>query len=145
MKLLIFLVIMLAPLGASSQTEVHFKILPPGELVEVSGQKMRGYLLDEWLKLAEGDAELVKLRADVNDLNDLSELLQKTIADKDIVITSLEKDKSIFATRIDRCDTNLETCEDDLMGAVCPWWPYILAAGGSVLGVVGGALWISSR
>lgn len=138
--------LLLVPSVAFAQTEVRFQLLPPGQLVQVKGEKMRGYLLEEWLQIAEADAELVKLRADVVDLEAMVKKLEGVVEKKDVEIATLERDKDILTKRGLRCDEDLKKCETDLIDAAGgPWWPYIVAAGGAVLGIVGTTLYLSSR
>jgi len=137
-----FTFILLYCAEAQAQVVVEFKLLPPGELGVVSGEKHRIYTFDEWLVLAEFDAELVKLRADVKDHEAIVKKLEAVVTEKGKQISSLEKDKDILSKRSLRLDGELEECEKkviDLAGG--PIWPYIVGAAGAVVGIVGITMW----
>lgn len=137
-----FAFILLYCAEAQAQVIVEFKLLPPGELGIVNGEKHRVYTFDEWLVLAEFDAELVMLRADVKDHEAIVKKLEKVTAEKDKQIISLEKDKDILSKRSLRLDGDLEECEKkvvDLAGG--PIWPYIVGVVGAVVGIVGVTMW----
>ena len=125
-----------------AQTQVEFKLLPPGNLGVVEGVKLRVYTLDEWLTLAAFDGELVKLRADVTDYKSITDKLKAVIVEKDKQFSTLEEDKGILLRRGLRLDGELEECEKkviDLAGG--PIWPYIVGAVGAVVGIVGVTMW----
>jgi hypothetical protein len=132
---------------AMAQTVVTFQLLPPGHDGQVQGVgRARYYLLDEYLKLAKLDAEFVKMQADFQDLTMIVEGLKKALAAKDIIIQTIEDDKRLLAARGLRLEGDWQTCEKELEdcagGSI---WPYILAAGGAVLGIVGTTLYLAKR
>ena len=126
-------------------TPVVFELLPPGSGGVINGARVRYYLLPEFLKLAEFDAELVKLRKDVQDLTTIEAWLRKDLIEKDAVITSLEADKMVLSDQAIRLETNWQKCEKDLANSsMTPIWPYVVGAVGSALGLVGVGLWVGS-
>jgi hypothetical protein len=139
---LVFAFILLYCADARAQVTVEFKLLPPGELGVVSGEKHRVYTFDEWLVLAEFDAELVKLRADAADYKAVVEKLEAIAKKKDEQIVTLDKDKDILSKRSLRLDEELDKCEEEKIElAGGPIWPYIVGAVGSVVGIVGITMW----
>jgi hypothetical protein len=132
---------------AMAQTVVSFQLLPPGHDGQVQGVgRARYYLLDEYLMLSKLDAEFVKMQADFQDLTMIVEGLKKALALKDTIIQSLESDKKILADRGIRLEGDWRTCEKALEDCASgPVWPYILAAGGAVLGIVGTTLYLAKR
>lgn len=138
----VLLSILLLCSNANAKVTVEFKLLPPGELGLVDGNKMRVYNLDEWLALAKFDAELVKLRADVGDYTGIVERLEKQLGEKDKQIASLDRDKGVLANRITRQDENLDKCEKEVIDlAGGPIFPYIVGGVGAVVGIVGIVMW----
>lgn len=132
---------------AIAQTVVSFQLMPPGHDGQVQGVgRARYYLLDEYLQLAGFDSELVKLRADVQDLDTIAAGLKKALSAKDSIIQSLEADKKILADRSLRLEGNLKTCEDSLVDCSdCSIWPYVVGAVGTVLGAVGAGVYLGTR
>jgi hypothetical protein len=128
--------------SAKGQTIVRFQVMSPGhEGVVPSVGKIRYYLLDEYLQLAAFDSELFKLRSDSENYKEIELELKKQLAAKDSVASTLKSDLEVFKARADRVDLNLKKCEVALAKASKPpVWPYALAAGGSLLGVVGATL-----
>jgi hypothetical protein len=127
---------------AKAQVRVEFKLLPPGELALVDGNKMRVYGLDEWLALAKFDAELMKLRADIVDYTGIVERLEKQLVEKDKQIASLERDKGVMVNRSERLDKELDKCEGEVIElAGGPIWPYIVGGTGAVVGIIGAVMW----
>lgn len=124
---------------ALGQTTVEFKLLPPGHDGQVKdvGQA-RYYLLDEYLELAVFDKELVKLRADLQDLGDINAKLELQLKEKDKEIASLDRDKNILARRGMRLEKKLYKCEEEVIElAGGPIWPYIVAIVGGAVGIAG--------
>lgn len=132
---------------AHAQTTVTFKLLPPGHDGQVQGVgRARYFLLDEYLKLAEFDAELVKLRLDVLSYQGIERALNDQLAAKEKVIEALESDKKILTERGLRLEENWKKCESDLLEASSPTiWPYIVGAVGAAAGLVGVGIWLGTR
>lgn len=141
------ILILLATTAAQAQTVVVFQIMPPGHDGQVQGVgRARYYLLDEYLKLAEFDAELVKLRLDLQELQGIEKALKDQLAAKGKIIEGLEHDKTIMASRGLRLEGNLKTCEESLVKCQSPdIWPYIVGAVGVAFGMVGMGIWLGSR
>jgi hypothetical protein len=146
MKWVSTILVLLMPLQLWAQTKVQFDVLPPGKAVEVAGEEMRGYTLEEWLELAEADAELRKLRGDVKDLQAIVERLEDVQDQQGVVIRAIAADAEIYLRRSERCDKALKGCEIRLVkDAGGAWWSYTAAAVGAVVGVLGAVAWASSR
>jgi hypothetical protein len=132
---------------AFGQTIVHFRVLSSGHEGYVqSVGKIRYYLLDEYLQLAAFDSELFTLRAEAENGKEIELELKKQLDVKEVIIKSLESDTNTFKERSDRLDLNLKTCEVALGKASSnnTVWPYFVAAGGSILGIVGTTLYMAS-
>lgn len=132
---------------AHAQTVVRFQLLPPGHDGQVQGVgKARYYLLEEYLQLAQFDAELVKLRADTVDLRAINDELKKALDAKGVIITTLQADKKILADRCLRLEDSWKKCEDELVKCQTPViWPYIVGAVGAAVGLVGIGIWVGTR
>jgi hypothetical protein len=135
--------ILLAASISVEKKEIRFELLPPGELVEVRGEKMRGYLLHEWLELAQADLELVRLRKDANDFQTIIDEQGELIESQAAIIKTLEDDKKILTRQKYRCDVSLKKCEEEVISSAAgPWWMYVVAIAGSVIGIVGATAWV---
>jgi hypothetical protein len=142
-----FVLMMTDPRPAQAQTVVAFQLMPPGHDGQVQGVgRARYYLLDEYLQLAQFDAELVKLRADVQDLTEVAAGLKRALDAKDTIIVALQADKKILADRCLRLEGSLNTCEKKLVecegGTI---WPYIVGAAGVVAGAVGLGFYLGTK
>ena len=127
--------------------KVELKIIPPGHTLTLnSGVKTRYYLLNEWLQLAEADAELFKLRADIQDLGDINNSLKIQMNSLERIIRTLESDKEILRERGLRLEKNWMGSEKARVRAEGgPIWPYFVAIGGVVVGVLGVGMWAGEK
>ena len=125
-----------------AQTVVTFSILPPGKDGQVQGVgRARYYLLEDYLRLAQFDSELFSARNQLELWGRVGAGLKQELEAKDAVIKTLEDDKKILGDRSLRLEDKWKTCEKELQDASSgPIWPYFLAAGGAVLGIVGAVL-----
>ena len=125
--------------AVAQPVKVEFKLLPPGTDGQIQGVgRVRYYLLGEYLALNNFDQELVKLRLDVQDLNDIVIRKDAQLGEKDKVASALQDDIEILRARGLRADEDLKECEKTVLElAGGPWWPYILAATGSAVGIAG--------
>ena len=132
---------------AKAQTIVEFKILPPGHDLQLkNGPRVRYYDLQEYLQLAQFDSELWVARSQVETYREIERVLQVKLAAQDGIIRALEADKRILGDRSLRLEESWQRCEKDLVAASSgSIWPYVVAAGGAVLGIVGTTLWLTSR
>jgi hypothetical protein len=134
--------------AAGQPTVVEFKILSPGHALTLnSGTKVRYYKLTEFLKLAEFDKELVKLRADVQDLGNLNNKLKiqlRVLETK--LIPTLEHDKELLYKRSDRLEERWHKAEKELVKASGgPIWPYVVGAVGIAVGAVCVGLYVECK
>lgn len=142
---LFFILAFVVPQSLQAQVIVQFKVLPAGHDGQVqSVGRARYYLLNEYLKLAEFDSELVKLRLDVQALTDIETGLKKELAAKDEVIRTLTDDKNILLDRTQRLSSSWQKCEKALADSTTVW-PYIVGAVGASMGLVGVGIWVGTR
>jgi len=140
--------LLLVSLLLCGQIEVEFKLLPPGGgFTTVSSTKVRYYEFEDYLKLAEFDKELVKLRADVQDIGDISQKLKIQL---DVLntrlIPTLENDKEILLKRGIRLEKKWQESEKARVEAEGgPIWPYIVGAAGVVVGAVAVGMYMECR
>ena len=128
----------------SAPVEVKFQVLPPGASGQISSiGQVRYYLLNDFLKLAEFDAELYKLRLDTADLKEKAQGLKKELLGKDVIIALMQSDKDILSARALRLEQGRNECLDKLQKCSSPSiWPYVVAiAGGSAMILAGGYFW----
>jgi len=145
--LIIIVVICICSNSVNAKTTIEFKLMSPGhELVLKDGTRVQYYLLEEYLQLAEFDAELLKLRADSQDLEGLSIKLKLQLEEKDKIILGLEDDKSILTKRGLRLQEGWDKCEEEVIelsgGTI---WPYVVGVAGVVVGAVGVGMWVGSH
>jgi len=130
-----------------AQPIIEFRILPPGHDLELKkGVRVRYYPLDEYLQLAQFDSELWTALRQVETYQEIERVLQTKLDAQDGIIRTLEDDKRILGDRSLRLEDSWQKCENSLAAAsIGTIWPYIVAAGGTVLGIVGTTLWLTSR
>jgi len=131
-----------------SLMRLEFKLLPPGQGLTLNdGIKVRYYRLPDYLKLAEFDKELVKLRADIQDMGDINQKLKiqmETLETK--LIPTLENDKDILRKRGIRLEDKWQQCEESLVKAEGgPIWPYIVGAAGVIVGAVAVGMYVECK
>jgi len=127
---------------------IEFKLLSPGHALTLNdGIKVRYYMLSEYLELNRFDQELVKLRADFQDLGDLNGKLKVQLDVLEFkLIPTLESDKEILRKRGVRLDEKWTKCEEDLVEAKSgPIWPYVVGIAGVVVGAVGLGMYIGEK
>lgn len=128
----------LSLLAQPVQVELHY--MPPGEKVYLSsaGRWGRGFDLEGYKTLLKMDNELHIAKKQLKLFGDLELHWDDLIGQKDTVILSLEDDVKKYKGRSERLDGKLKKCEEDLVETSGgPVWPYILAAGGAVAGLIG--------
>lgn len=127
---------------------IEFKLLPPGNGFTMNdGIKVRYYKLADYMKLAEFDKELVKLRADIQDMGDINQKLtiQLEVLETKLIPT-LESDKEILQKRGLRLEEKWQKCEDELVKAEGgPIWPYIVGAAGVIVGAVAVGMYVECK
>lgn len=127
---------------------VEFKLLPPGHILTLNdGIKVRYYKLSEFLQLVAFDKELVKLRADIQDMGDINNKLKIQMQVLETrLIPSLEHDKEILRKRGLRLENNWHKAEKELIDVSGgPIWPYIVGAAGVVVGAVAIGMYVECR
>jgi hypothetical protein len=127
---------------------IEFKLLPPGNGFTMNdGIKVRYYKLADYMKLAEFDKELVKLRADIQDMGDINQKLKvqlETLETK--LIPTLENDKEVLRKRGLRLEGKWQECEKARVEAEGgPIWPYIVGAAGVIVGAVAVGMYVECK
>ena len=143
-----FLLVLLTVLPVQAQaTVIEFNLMPPGHFGKVQDVgPARYYLLEEYIELAKFDAELVKLRQDIQGYRRIERQLTEQIAAKEKIIESLEADKLLLTNRGLRLEESWKKCEEDLLDASSPpIWPYVVGAVGTIVGAVGLGVYIGTR
>ena len=133
--------------SAKAQTIVEFKVLPPGHQVVLKDVgRVQYYLLEEYLKLAEGDANIVKLTADVAGYQKIIESYEQELKKKDDIALTLTSDKDILAKRGIRLEGQWLTCESKLINcaneSIVPW---VIAGVGTAAGLIGLGIYFGNR
>ena len=140
----LFALLLLVSASPDKPLEVKFQILPPGVSGQISSVGLvRYYLLGDFLKLAEFDAELYGLRFEAANRRGIIDELKKGLVAKDAIINSLQSDKDFLAARSTRLNKDLGDCRLALQKCSSPSiWPYVVAiVGGSALILAGGFFW----
>lgn len=140
MSTLLLLVLLASP----SQIEIHY-MDPGAPLKLVSGEEVRCYTFTEYKNLLQMDTNLWQAVKDVTDLKAAVDKQDKIIVAKDVIISTLKKDKDVLQGDLDRTTVLWKDAEKKVIAnAGGPIWPYFVAAGGAILGIVGATLAITS-
>ena len=126
-------------LAAPVVAEIHY--MPPGHKVWIQPPVNawgRGFDLEGYKLLLKLDSDLWEANKQLEDFDSIVGHYKDVIVEMDRIVAGLKEDRVIFGARAERLGTSLKTCEDDLVEAAGgPVWPYIVAAGGALFGVVG--------
>jgi hypothetical protein len=132
-------------LGAAPvEVEIHY--MPPGTaLILQTGEQVRYFKFEEYKLLLKLDGDLWELNQRLELYKDIDLKYTGILKAKDTVIQSLLDDKKIREDRLMRVEENWHAAEKRAIdNAGGPVWPYILAAGGAVVGIVGATLFAVS-
>jgi hypothetical protein len=126
---------------------VDFELLPVGHhLVLNDGLRVRYYKLSEFIELAKFDAELVKLRKDIQDLGDINNKFKIQMKELERIITIVEDDKVVLRGRADRLEEKWVAAEKlAVENAAGPVWPYVVGAVGVAVGIAGFSMYVAER
>ena len=92
------------------------------------------------------DGELYTARKQLKLVDGLELKWNQLLEEKDKIILTLEKDRDTYKARSERLQGKWDKCEGDLVDASSgPVWPYILAAVGAGLGILGAGLFIGGE
>lgn len=138
----LFLVMTL--LASPVTVELHY--MPPGtDLKLSSGEQVRYFNFEEYKLLLKLDMDHWELHRQLGVYRDLDLKYNSVVLQKDLVIKSLLDDKKILGDQLLRAEQNWHAAEKRYVEASGgPIWPYFLAAGGAVLGIVGLSLYLAS-
>lgn len=131
-------------LAEPARIELHY--MPAGTpLVLQTGEQVRYFVFDEYKLLLKMDNDLWEANSSLELYKDLDVRYTETFAQKDLIIQSLESDKDVLTGQLKRAEENWHDAEKRLVEASGgPVWPYILAAGGVVVGAVGVTLYLTT-
>jgi hypothetical protein len=128
---------LLAPI---STVELHY--IPSGTpLFLPTGERVQYFVFDEYKLLLTLDNDLWESNQKLQLLQELALKYTDVVAEKDKIIATLSSDKVDLSDKLKRAEDNWHRAELEKIDAASgPVWPYILAAGGVVVGVVGATL-----
>jgi hypothetical protein len=130
----------------ASTTTLEFRLLPPGHDGVVEGVgRARYFLLDEYLKLAEFDSELYTLRKNYDMALQVGKTMRSGLDAGVRESAACMKELDILSRRSGRLMQKWDECEKSLQECNGSAWPYIVAAVGSILTVVGATLIVVSN
>src|SRR5688572_20716754 len=125
--------------------EVEIHHIPPGMRLELPEfGKMACYTFEEYQDLLRLDGELETALSSLEIYKDLDSKYAEIFRRKDEIIQTMQVDREIMISRMKRMEDNWHAAEKLAVEAAGgPWWPYVLAAGGAVVGIVGVTLYVS--
>jgi hypothetical protein len=134
----------LALSAAPVEVDVHY--MPLGTALTLqTGEQVRYFGFEEYKRLLQLDGDLWAANKNLALYRDLDLRYQGVLNMKDSIIEAYKNDRVILDERLKRSDENWHSAEKKLIEASGgPIWPYIVAAGGVVVGVVGVTLWAST-
>jgi hypothetical protein len=141
--------LLLAVLLSQTTPAEQVKYMPLGTPLELTlegaPEVVRYFRLPEFKLLIDTDFRLQSAEKQLSIYLDIDTKYGKIIEEKDKTISRLENDKEILNQRAQRLDTQWREAEKlAIENAGGPWWPYILAGAGAVLGIVGVTLYLST-
>lgn len=124
--------------------ELHY--MPPGTALKLqSGEQVKYFNFEEYKLLLKLDMDHWELQKQFGLYKDLDLKYTGVLEQKDVVIKTLLDDKKILGDRLQRAEENWHAAEKRYVEASGgPVWPYFLAAGGAVLGIVGLSLYLAT-
>jgi hypothetical protein len=141
------LALMLTMMVADPVTiELHY--MPEGKKVYLPAPDNtwgKGFNFEEYKLLLKLDGDLWDANRTIEIYKDLDLKYQAVVGQKDVIVQTLQGDIRILDERLKRSDENWHAAEKKLVEASGgPIWPYVLAAGGAVVGIVGATLYLST-
>jgi len=141
-----FLVVVV--LAQASPAE-QVKYMPLGTALELTlegaPEVVRYFRLSEYKLLLQLDFRLQDAEVQLDIYADIDKKYGEIIEEKDKEITTLKEDKQILADRSVRMEEKWHAAEKlAIENAGGPIWPYIVAAAGAVVGIVGVTLYLST-
>jgi hypothetical protein len=132
--------------GAPVKVEIHY--MPPGEKIYLPSAKGwgKGFSLEEYKVLLQMDNDLYHARQQLKLMGDLKLKWHHLLEEKDKIITTVESDRDTYKERSERLKEKWGQCEEDLVDAAGgEWWPYVLAAVGAAVGLLGTGLFLGGQ
>jgi hypothetical protein len=124
------------------EVEVHY--IPLGEPVRLdSGEDVRCYSFSEYTRLLMLDGELWSISGELETYRDMDSRYVDLLNQKDVIIKTLQDDKTLLNAQLKRAEENWHAAEARTIAASGSTWPYYLAAGGAVVGIVGATLFLA--
>jgi hypothetical protein len=138
------LVLALAVSAAPVEVEIHY--MPPGTpLTLQGGEQVRYFTFPEYKLLLKLDGDLWSASERLRIFQDIDLKYTGILRQKDVVIQALLDDKKIREDQLKRAEENWHAAERRWVEASGgPIWPYVVAAGGAVVGIVGVTLYAST-
>jgi len=123
----------------------HIPLGKPLELqLELGKELVRYFTLEEFKVLMDVDFRLQAADRQIEVYSDIDVKYGDIVKKKDEIITGLERDKEVLGARSLRMEDNWHKAEKlAIENAGGPIWPYIVAAAGAVVGIVGVTLYLS--
>lgn len=137
------ILLLAALVAAPVEIEVHY--IPLGEPVKLTtGEDVRCYSFSEYTRLLMLDGELWSLTGELETYRDMDSRYVDLLNQKDVIIKTLQDDKTVLSAQLKRAEENWHAAEARTIAASGSTWPYIVAAGGAVVGIVGATLFLVS-
>lgn len=140
------LALVLALTMSATPVEVELHYIAPGmPLTLQTGEQVRYYNFLEYKLLLKLDGDLWDISKRLEIYKDIDLKYAGILKQKDVIIQSLLDDKKILGDQLKRAEDNWHSAEKRAVEASGgPVWPYILAAGGVVVAIVGTTLYVST-
>lgn len=140
------LALVLAFAVSATPVEVELHYIAPGTALKLqTGEEVRYYNFLEYKLLLKLDGDLWELSRRLEVYKDLDLKYTGILGQKDVIIRTLQGDNQVLAGQLKRAEDNWHSAEKKLIDASGgPVWPYYLAAGGVVVGIVGATLYATT-
>ena len=145
---LLLIPLLMAHLAAGAPTEITIHTMPLGTKVWLpppDNSWGKGFTFQEYKLLLQMDGDIYTARQQLELYVDIELKYKGIIHEKDAIIATLNNDNDILNKRALRLENKWHEAEDALVEAAGgPTWPYFLAAGGVVIGIVGATLYFTT-
>jgi hypothetical protein len=139
---------LLLALAVADPVTIELHYMPEGKKVYLPPPDNtwgKGFNFEEYKLLLGLDNDLWAANQSLGVCRDMDLNYQAVVRQKDVIIKTLQDDNQVLNERLKRSDANWHAAEEKLVEASGgPVWPYILAAGGAVVGIVGATLYLST-